>query len=152
MPEYEYVNHKVPRKWFRTQLHDYPDNLTTHVNRFLNDATPLRIRVDGISSAPFNNDLSGDDPVCAGLKCEGDKFGTGTGRRRGDAEGDGEADETPGLIEARGGGGGGGLFTAVFKAEEDDADRRWPCCGRVSGVPDIALGRGLDGSTDNRPN
>jgi len=131
----------------------YPD---THVNLFLNDATPPRVGVGDISpSARINNDLSGDDPVCAALKCDGDEFGTGTGRRRGDAEGegDGEADEKPGLIDPRGGGGGGGgLFAPVFKSDEDDADRRWPCCGRVSCVPDIARGRGLNGSTDSRPN
>ena len=125
--------------------------LGTHVNRLLNDATPPRVNVGGTSpSARINNVLSGEDPVCAGLRCEGEKFGVGTGRRRGDAEGDGEADETPGLIETRGGGGGGGLFVPIFKS--DDADRRWQLCGRLACVPDIASGRGLNGSTDSRPN
>jgi hypothetical protein len=46
--------------------------------------------------------------------------GIGTGRRRGDTEGDGD----DAFAEREGGGGGGGLLSATFKSEEEDDDRK----------------------------
>ena len=77
----------------------------TDENLFLNDLTPPNGIPVSISSSPR---------------------GRGTGRDRGDAEGDGVK---PDLADPRGGGGGGGgLFAPaafMLRSEEEEADRRW---------------------------
>jgi hypothetical protein len=98
--------------------------METHENLFLNDATPPRGGViDNISSSTrvcINDGFPGDDDSeGAAFKIE---IGIGTGRRRGDAVGDGAADTVPGFADR--GGGGGGLFTPIFKSDEDDAERK----------------------------
>ena len=93
--------------------------MPTYENLFLREATPPGSSIDGISSSARNVDFP-DDPG-------EDEFGTGTGRRSGDAEGDGVADDAtpvPSFTDPRvgGGGGGGGLFIPAFKSDEEEAE------------------------------
>lgn len=84
------------------------------MNLFRNEATPPNGGIDGTSSSTRSSDLPGEEVDAP------EEPGTGTGRRRGDADGDGFV---PIGFDERGGGGGGGLFTPALRSDEEDAVR-----------------------------
>lgn len=92
-----------------------------------------------------------EDPK-RGLGCATDEealLGDGTGRRSGEAVGEG-ATEPDGARDPREGGGGGGLLIPV-KSEDEDAVRKWrvsACTGEPE-PPEVARGRGLVGFGDS---